>query len=304
MHVSYKRDGGMFSEFAQTDFLTPANYSGFQTENPASHSARGLSADYIGADGKTEVLYAYIRPANNQCLYGGKTRAGWSSPTYDFYSNLGSKTNMQLWRNLDINNSGEDASVKWALNKDLSTLIANPGNEYVRTNVDISAFSTPPVLKFYINTRKFAPGDYNYYLVSLDKMREKLHLMSKYEYAVNKTEFDAGNKETPYNIEQNLNMDYVFGNIYINIYQSFPIDNDPIHNFPNPGDYSTWKTSNSPIVTTGTFTATSGSSPLAITISSLKFKEADPKDDSNGDGYLDNAAFDKPMTDFVLVVKP
>jgi hypothetical protein len=125
-------------------------------------------------------------------------------------------------------------------------------------------------LVFTINTSKFIPGDfdYEYQLISLDKLSEKLHLMSKFGPT-------AGSDPYFPHIEEDLDVDKVFGNI--------PFDTD-------------WVASgydNSPIIASGEF---SGTTPVTVS-TTLEFY--DPEDDN-----YPNSANKKVMSDFILVIKP
>jgi len=147
----------------------------------------------------------------------------------------------------------------------------------------------PPELKFQINTDKFAPGTYKYELISLDLIKLKLDLMSRYPYQV-----DIPSINTPFyeSIENNLNLE--------DVYDQNP--NRRFHLFILQNGVYVWDRSiPSPplIVKAGDFN--SGDSLSDITI----------EDRNNNGDIRDDMIFVREDTnenvkllDFVLVIKP
>jgi hypothetical protein len=216
-------------------------------------------------DGKTQCLIAYIRSNNNVIDITGYPE------DHDEYQ-------LQYWRNIDATGvyyplpeppegSGDK---KWKLHS-----MKESGNDsmyhYSGINVrrPLENVGSGEQLKFNINTDKFAPGEYQYMVISLDKLEEKLHLMSKYGL-----EDPDPSIPLPYNhIEDNLLNDSVFSDL--------DFDNDDI-----PPGFN-----DSPIVAQGTL-PTTGLYQIAVNLT-----YPDPES-SNYPNDL------KEMSDFILVIKP
>jgi hypothetical protein len=201
-------------------------------------------------NGKVKAVVAYLRSMDNRITSMGVEE---DSNTYQ----------LQQWRNIDYSKPPENYDKKWELiplTRDLTdttTLhLRQPRTE-----------DTATTLTFYIVADKFKDNNgnnYEYLVISMDKLEHKLHLLSKF----GETEQSEENIYT--HIEENLPLDTIFDNI-------------AIWKFP---EFNT-----SPILAQGTLPA-SGS--LSI---SVPGKYDDPEDEEEPIEQI-------IMNDFVVCVRP
>ena len=223
-------------------------------------------------DGAVSCCVAYLRSAENEVVQqedNGKYvyfPSGEDAATYQ----------IQLWKNVDLFTDVTSAipqkGERWQLIK-----ATDPGKEkkmlsfgsYTRLPLQNPHGSDYITLK--INTAKFAPGEYQYMLISLDKLEEKLHLISKYI-----SNYPTANDEYTYeHIEDDILTDLIFQNTV------FPTE--------QPGLYHPWN-DNDPIVL-GPITETWPLSPeITQKVISLTYN------DSEDDEIRQNS-------DFILVIK-
>jgi hypothetical protein len=223
--------------------------------------ANEMSHEY--EDHKVSCVVAYLRSAENQVEESGDPSSDYTPP-----AGIATKYQMQLWRNIDTStppNKGQ----KWNLEK-----FTNPAHRhssswaYLRLPLQGVGSSDQLVLK--INTSKFASGNYEYFLISLDKLEEKLHLMSKYPQSLGGPVYYA-------HIEDNLDRDKVFSESH---FEGLRTDITYLNN---------------PIVASGSFASTDSPKQIQITSLSLENPEIPPPGKTLSPIVL---------SDFMLVIQP